>query len=69
MTGPPQQFKLDSVGVWGVKWDRGDTEPPGDFTFFYRNRIVNYELRTGFLIHERIISAVKRVGFVIGRHI
>jgi hypothetical protein len=29
------KYKLDSVGVQEVRWDRGGTEPAGQYTFFY----------------------------------
>jgi hypothetical protein len=29
------KYKLDLVGVQEVRWDRGDTEPAGEYTFFY----------------------------------
>jgi hypothetical protein len=44
-----------------VRRDGGDSELPDDYTFFYGNGNVNYELRTGFFIHEGIISIVKGV--------
>jgi exonuclease III len=29
------KYKLDLVGVQEVRRDRGDTEPAGEYTFFY----------------------------------
>jgi hypothetical protein len=29
------KYKLDLVGVQGVRWDGGGTEPAGESTFFY----------------------------------
>jgi hypothetical protein len=31
------KYKLDLVGVQEVRWDRGGTEPEGQYTFFYVN--------------------------------
>jgi hypothetical protein len=55
------------VGEQEVRWDKGDTEPAGDYTFFYGNGNADYHLGTGFFLHKRIISAVKRVEFVCDR--
>jgi hypothetical protein len=45
----------------------GDTEPAGEYTSFYGKRNENHELGTGFIVHKRIISAVKKVEFVSDR--
>jgi hypothetical protein len=51
--------------VQEVRWEGGGTEPVGEYTFFYGKRIENHELGTGFFVHKRIMSAVKRVEFAI----
>jgi exonuclease III len=61
------KYKLDLVGVQEVRWDRGGMEPAGQCTFFYRKGSQIHELGTGFFVHKRIISAVKRVDFVSDR--
>jgi exonuclease III len=50
------KYKLDSVGVQEVRWNRGSTEPAGEYTFFYGKRNEKHELGTGFFVHKRIIS-------------
>jgi hypothetical protein len=42
------KYKLDLVGAQEVKWDRGGTEPAGEYTFFYAKENENHELDTVF---------------------
>jgi hypothetical protein len=53
--------KLDLEGVQEARWDRGGTEPAGDYKFFYRNGNGNHELRPGFFGHKKIISSDRLV--------
>jgi exonuclease III len=67
VSGELAKYELDLVGVQEVRWDKGGTEPAGDYTFFYGNGNADHHLRTGVFVHKRIISAVKRVEFVSDR--
>jgi hypothetical protein len=58
------KYKLDLVGLQEVRWEGGDTEPAGEYIFFYIKGNENPDLRTGLFDYKTILSAVKRVEFV-----
>jgi hypothetical protein len=45
-----------------------DTDPVGDCAFFYGYQNENYELWTGYFVHKRINSTIKRVEFLVVVH-
>ena len=55
------------MGVKEVRWYKGGRVRVGDYNFFCGERNKNYKLGTRYVVHHRIISAVKRVEFVIDR--
>jgi hypothetical protein len=60
------KYKLHLVGLQEVRWDRSGTKPAGKYIFSMESGkgIINY-IQVFFFVHKRIISAVKRVEFVV----
>jgi len=48
-------------------WDKGSTIRAGDYNFFYGKGNKNHEVETGFFVHHRTVSTMKRVEFVSDR--
>jgi hypothetical protein len=46
--GSLARYKLDLEGVQEVRWEGGDTESVGEYTFFYGKGNENHELGTVF---------------------
>jgi hypothetical protein len=44
------KYKLDLAGVQEVRWEGGGTEPPVEYTFFYRKGSKNHELGKDFFL-------------------
>jgi len=49
------------MGVQEVRWHNGGTVRAGDYNFFCEKGNENHQLGTEFIVHHRILSAVKSV--------
>ena len=58
------RYKLDLVGVQEVKWGKEGTVKAGNYSFIYGKGNENQQFGTGFFVHHRIVTAVKRVEFI-----
>jgi hypothetical protein len=62
-----RNYKLEFVSVLEVRWEKGGPERAEDYMFIYGKGNVDHQLGTGFSVHKRMISAVRRVEFVSDR--
>jgi hypothetical protein len=63
------KYKLDSVGVQKVWYDKGRTEGVEEYTLFYGKVNENRPLQTTFFHHKQSISAVNGVTLLLIGHI
>jgi len=55
------------VGAQEVRWGKGGTVRARDYNLFHGKGNENHQLGTGFVLHYRILSAVKTEEFVSDR--
>ena len=61
------KYRLDLVGVQEVRLDGNGISPIGDYMLYYGKGNNNHHLGTGFFVHNRIKSEVKKVEFISDR--
>jgi hypothetical protein len=62
-----RKYKLYLVGVQEVRWEKGGTERPDNYTFLYGAGNEYHQLGTVSFVHKRIKSEVRRVEFLSDR--
>ena len=61
------RYKLGLVGVQEVRWEKGSAVKAGDYIFFQWKRKRKSSIGNRIFVHHRIISSIKRAGFLIDR--
>ena len=61
------RYKVYLLGVQEVRWDTVGKVRAGDYNFLYGKGNENLQFGTGFFVHHRIVSAIKRVEFFSDR--
>ncbi|KAJ4441767.1 hypothetical protein ANN_11625 [Periplaneta americana] len=61
------RYRIDFVGVQEVRLDGNGISQIGDYLLYYGEGNNNHQLGTGFFVHKRIKSAVKKVEFISDR--